>query len=1275
MRKKIALSQYSFLMILACLFFSQIIFSQLSNFTLSVIKTDETCSGNGSLTFATSGTTAGSSLFYSIYLLPDTTSPIAVINTLTLTGLSSGNYKVVALQTLGALSNSQQQEIEILDQRNQLAYQAVAQPVNCTSGNIKVEVSQGSPFTYEIISPIVVPPQTSNEFLNLPLGEYNIRVVDVCGDAIVQTCTIIYVFSPQNLLLPSLGFQDCKLVDCDTSSVRFNIRATEDSFVAYPFTFELTVFPPMGGTPLVFSQVVSSGVPENSISSFNLPLFDSPDFSTLIRIIDSCGNVTSINGTGVYRSPTFNLTGQPGDTCPKEIKIDLCNVLLPVTVTFIESPPGFNPSLFNQNGLGPFNNLNIKYATTIENELPDGIYIVKVTDACGISFQESIEVKYSITEAFVDIENMIYIDCVANFPLDIPNLQVPPISVIVSSAPPNFNFPVPYDYSYAIEKGQFYECFNVPGEYTFTGINICGLPYSQTVTVPVLVPETEIYGFNVLGCDATGRIRIRNPLMPPTQTVVINQAPSTFNQSLPYVALDLTLSEDPTNDVFIEFLPAGDYTVTIYDVCGTEYGPLSINVPFNLYKEPPTISVFEGCAPGFGSVKLSIPSEGGTFLETVVIVGAPADYQQNLPFDVSFNIDSPFDSFYMNSLPEGTYTFYAKDTCGTEHTFDVVIGNHFFDTEVAFEGNCGSFNLFLENTGSNLGFISFWLQRYNPVDNRWEHPLTGANYQEGILPNGINSYLLSANNYNIAALGTFRVIAAYAIYSNGNPILIFCPKVLKEFEFIGTLKISNAFKIACSNGGSQVLIVAGDTSALTYQIIAKNGQPFFVENFSSNVFNNLTPAIYKFQVKDLCGNIVTRLFDLAALTEPVVTSSILCDGQVGQLNVQPFSFLSYQWWKGDNPSIILSTSSTLNFSPFSVVTSPGVYYVRVYSETVFSCVDITIPYTISNVTAPKAGDDNAISICSLNSINLNTLLAGVHDAFGVWTEISNSGMLTGSSWLPIGLAEGIYTFKYTVYGFCGIFDEALITINLNNELASPIVSVSSNFCVGDSIQFDVSDIPNAIYEWSGPNNFSSNSQNLLINNSNMSDAGNYNIKATANGCESSTDIAIFINPIPDFKLETNCVNNINTISIVPISNSFTLDSASYVWEGPGNFTSTDIALVLNNLSPGIYSVTVLNDGCTETKSIDIQNTRCAIPVGISPNGDEKNETFDLTGFGENIKFKIFNRYGTMVFEQDNYKDQWYGQDYNGHILPDATYFYYIRLKSGEEKTGWVYVSR
>ncbi|KGO78569.1 hypothetical protein Q763_17750, partial [Flavobacterium beibuense F44-8] len=81
-----------------------------------------------------------------------------------------------------------------------------------------------------------------------------------------------------------------------------------------------------------------------------------------------------------------------------------------------------------------------------------------------------------------------------------------------------------------------------------------------------------------------------------------------------------------------------------------------------------------------------------------------------------------------------------------------------------------------------------------------------------------------------------------------------------------------------------------------------------------------------------------------------------------------------------------------------------------------------------------------------------------------------------------------------------------------------------------------------------------------------------------------------------------------------------------------------------------------------------------IPKGISPNGDDKNDNFDLTGFNVR-KISIFNRYGKEVFTQGAYTNEWYGQDKKGNELPTGTYYYSIELGNGDSKTGWVYINR
>jgi gliding motility-associated-like protein len=98
------------------------------------------------------------------------------------------------------------------------------------------------------------------------------------------------------------------------------------------------------------------------------------------------------------------------------------------------------------------------------------------------------------------------------------------------------------------------------------------------------------------------------------------------------------------------------------------------------------------------------------------------------------------------------------------------------------------------------------------------------------------------------------------------------------------------------------------------------------------------------------------------------------------------------------------------------------------------------------------------------------------------------------------------------------------------------------------------------------------------------------------------------------------------------------------------------------------------EGCATIYGLTLQKLGCEIPKGISPNGDGKNDNFNLASFDVS-ELKIFNRYGKVVFSKKNYSDEWHGQSDSGHDLPDGTYYYALQMDNGDSKTGWVYVIR
>ena len=96
----------------------------------------------------------------------------------------------------------------------------------------------------------------------------------------------------------------------------------------------------------------------------------------------------------------------------------------------------------------------------------------------------------------------------------------------------------------------------------------------------------------------------------------------------------------------------------------------------------------------------------------------------------------------------------------------------------------------------------------------------------------------------------------------------------------------------------------------------------------------------------------------------------------------------------------------------------------------------------------------------------------------------------------------------------------------------------------------------------------------------------------------------------------------------------------------------------SNAEDGLYTVTVTDD-CGQSVSQEITvDPQCAIvvPNVFSPNGDGQNDVFFIEGIlASRTVVRIFNRWGQVVYESSNYRNNW-----NGGDLPDGTYFYEVK---------------
>jgi gliding motility-associated-like protein len=106
----------------------------------------------------------------------------------------------------------------------------------------------------------------------------------------------------------------------------------------------------------------------------------------------------------------------------------------------------------------------------------------------------------------------------------------------------------------------------------------------------------------------------------------------------------------------------------------------------------------------------------------------------------------------------------------------------------------------------------------------------------------------------------------------------------------------------------------------------------------------------------------------------------------------------------------------------------------------------------------------------------------------------------------------------------------------------------------------------------------------------------------------------------------------------------------------------------------VSEVSYTINGTTDDKKLSITFNEVVasgffIPEGFSPDGDGVNDTFVINGIdGRTVSMKVYNRWGTMVYESKAYKNDWEGLATKGVVigekLPDGTYFYAIDLNDG-----------
>lgn len=145
-------------------------------------------------------------------------------------------------------------------------------------------------------------------------------------------------------------------------------------------------------------------------------------------------------------------------------------------------------------------------------------------------------------------------------------------------------------------------------------------------------------------------------------------------------------------------------------------------------------------------------------------------------------------------------------------------------------------------------------------------------------------------------------------------------------------------------------------------------------------------------------------------------------------------------------------------------------------------------------------------------------------------------------------------------------------------------------------------------------------------------------------------------------------NRASTVTI-PGEGGYSVDAQGVVtFEPAENFTGTSTVSYEvrdeNGLVSNVANITV-----------DVNARRFKIPNVFTPNGDGRNDVFEIVGIEgfDRVEITVVNRWGNEVYRNNNYRNNWDGQGLN-----EGTYYYVVITHNGETRerfAGWVLLKR
>jgi len=373
---------------------------------------------------------------------------------------------------------------------------------------------------------------------------------------------------------------------------------------------------------------------------------------------------------------------------------------------------------------------------------------------------------------------------------------------------------------------------------------------------------------------------------------------------------------------------------------------------------------------------------------------------------------------------------------------------------------------------------------------------------------------------------------------------------------------------------------------------------------------------------------------------------------------------SYLWdfGNGDTTSVI--------FNPTVTYDVPGIYDIYLYVTDSVCLLTDTAEITITVTDAIQLDAGEPIELCSPVPVTLTANSFGTADYF-VWSSSADL-----SDTLNVNLQDSVLnitpsgsTVYYVSAGNAGCSDiDSVIVTFISSSIT---LSGNDSLCIGQIAQIIATNSSSTFtftYDWSPDSLVVSGGSSAVVNV--LPTVSQYiHVTASAsNGCVVQDSIYIAVGSIPEGSvIATSSEYN------VPVGSTVTLSGQpsgllSYTWSPVDGVSNPNMqSTSANILGNTLFSLTVSDGICLRSDTVLVkaytficEEPYIFVPNAFSPNGDNENDVLYVRGqLIEGLLFRVFDRWGEMVFESTDRTIGWDGT-FRGKLMDPDVYDYYLK---------------